>query len=261
MPAAETVWPVPSYDESVQPHFLFIITPPYSGSTALCQLLNTSERSMLLDPRGEGQWLIPGLSKTDRWDSSKKVDYNSVRAVWLEKYQQTLRSNPAIDVVIEKSPPNMVRMEALSSLFDSCSFLANNRNPYANCASILYRHHDADNMEANMRLEFLGKQAHDWLMRSATIRDLISRLDVPLITYEKFCENPAAVLPLLRTPPGVAETINPEAEVQVKDYPSLTISDQNARQTAKLSSFEINHLTRIFTEQADLLAYFGYQTL
>ena len=79
-------WPYPKYDRSDEPHFLFIITPPYSGSTALSALLNTSHRVMFLHPKAEGQWLIPALC-VDRWNSDKKVEFSSIKAVWLSKYQ------------------------------------------------------------------------------------------------------------------------------------------------------------------------------
>jgi len=258
---ADEEWPLPEYDREVEPHFLFIVTPPYSGSTALCQLLNSSERSMVLDPRGEGQWLIPGLSRPGRWDAEKYVDFESVKAVWLARFQRELVSNSNIDVVIEKSPPNMMRMEKLSSQFKSCSFIANNRNPYAICASIMYRHVDAENLEESQRIEFLTKHAKDWLMRSAKIRELILVLDAPLITYETFCQDPASVLPLIAKPTGLAGTINTRAKVKVKDYPSSSISDQNARQIANLSRAEVEHLTSFFGDQIELLNFYGYQLL
>lgn len=121
-------WPVPKFDKSNEPHFLFIITSPYSGSTALSELLNSSHRTMILQERGEGQWLIPGLCEEDRWNPDKKVNYESVKAVWLNRFQSVQRLVQHVDVVIEKSPPNMMRIEELSSQFRNYSFIANNRN-------------------------------------------------------------------------------------------------------------------------------------
>ncbi len=60
------------FDESNQPHFLFIITPPYSGSTAISGVLNSSHRTMILQKSGEGQWLVPGLCEKDRLYASDK---------------------------------------------------------------------------------------------------------------------------------------------------------------------------------------------
>ena len=100
-----TIWPTPPCDVGNQPHFLFIITPPNSGSTVLAKFLDTSQRTTTFTKNGEGQWLVPGLSIQDRWEPDKEVDYSSVKAVWLNAFQNINRLKPDVDVVIEKSPP------------------------------------------------------------------------------------------------------------------------------------------------------------
>ncbi len=257
----QDIWPLPKFDENDQPHFLFIITPPYSGSTALSELLNTSHRTMILQPRGEGQWLVPGLCEKDRWNPEKEVNYLSVKATWLSVYQQVKRLTQNVDVVIEKSPPNMMRLEQLSSQFRDYSFIANNRDPYANCASILYRNHDAGNLSPDKRKEVLGFLTKQWLMRSDRIKGLITIFNAPLLTYEEFCRNPSSVINTLNTPNGVSESINPDANVKVKDYNPQPISNQNERQISKLADEEIEHISKSLKSKTELLEYFGYQLL
>ena len=72
---------------------------------------------MILQPRGEGQWLVSGLCEKDRWNPEKEVNYLSVKATWLNVYQQVSRLTKNVDVVIEKSLPNMMRIEQLSRLY------------------------------------------------------------------------------------------------------------------------------------------------
>ncbi len=254
-------WPRPRFDENDQPHFLFIITPPYSGSTALSELLNSCHRTMILAPRGEGQWLVQGLCAADRWSPRKKVDYASVKAVWLRKYQEIKKLTQSIDVVIEKSPPNMMRLEMLASQFRDISFMANNRNPYANAASILYRRHSGATLDAPRRLDVLTMLAEEWLIRSAQLQHLIERLGIPLLTYEDFCASPSSVIGKLRLPQGVAESIDPHACVKVKDYAAQPIIDQNPHQIARLTDEEIDHVSGVLRPHSDLLAFFGYHTL
>lgn len=254
-------WPVPDYEKNLEPHFLFIITPPYSGSTALAKLLDSSSRTMILQERGEGQWLVPGLCEKDRWDPDKEVNYESVRAVWLHAYQQSIRVNPEIEVVIEKSPPNMMRIEALSGQFKDFSFIANNRNPYASCASILYRRHDADRIGYEERVSILENIADKWLARSRRIQELILHFGIPLLTYEAFCENPASVIKELRTPAGVAESIDPYARVKVKDYQIQGIVNQNQRQISSLTIRDIKSCSSVFMGHEDLLDFYGYSIL
>lgn len=255
------LWPVVNFDKEIEPHFLFIITPPYSGSTALAEFLNTSNRATFLQKSAEGQWLVPGLCADDRWEKSKVINYHSIKSIWLNKYQSIAKPEENIDVVIEKSPPNMMRIVELSSHFRSSSFIANNRNPYANCASILYRHHDADNISSEKRIEILSILAKNWLKRSVIIDNLVKKLHIPLITYESFCKKPSSVVSVLQTPKGVSNTINVDPIVKVKDYPPQKIINQNDRQIDKLSDSEIVHLTSIFTEYQDLLDRFKYSSM
>ena len=252
-------WPMPNFNETDQPHFLFIVTPPYSGSTALAELINTSHKTMILQDRGEGQWLVPGLCEQDRWDPKKNVNYDSVKAVWLSRYQMVNRLTQHVDVVIEKSPPHMVRLDRIVAMFRDYSLLANNRNPYANCSSILYRNYKALEIGHKERLAILGTLAADWLERSIIIRAMIEKFDIPLLTYEQFCDNPASVLNVLRLPQGVADSINLQAKVKVKDYEPQTISNLNSKQIEKLTSEEINSIEGLLKPNKSLLKFFGYE--
>ncbi len=214
---------------------------------------------MILHERGEGQWLVPGLCQQDRWNPDKKVNYNSVKAVWLNRFQMVKRLTQNIDVVIEKSPPNMIRIEKLSSQFRDYSFIANNRNPYANCSSILYRNHNADKIGSAKRKILLGELAITWLNRSIKIRELIHKLNIPLLTYEEFCQDPSSVLNILNLPSSISESINLQARVKVKDYKHQVISNQNDRQISRLSSEEIDQISTILESHGQLLDFFGYQ--
>ena len=254
-------WPKPEFNANDQPHFLFIITPPNSGSTALSELINSSHRTMVLQERGEGQWLIPGLCDNDRWDENKEIDYQSIKAVWLNKYQKSKVLDPNIDVVIEKSPPNMMRAKELITQFDHYSVIANNRNPYANCASMLYRHHDADSLNTDQRKEILGKLINGWIERSTKIQEVVTSLDVPLLTYEEFCKQPSLILKIVNLPEEIESTINLNAVVKVKDYKVQPIIDQNEKQISQLKEQEIEYMSRCLLEQKALLNFFGYELI
>jgi hypothetical protein len=261
VPGMSQQWPTPEYDEDDQPHFLFIVTPPFSGSTALSELINSSPRTMLLQARGEGQWLVPGMCEADRWKPDKHINYESVKAVWLKRYQEAKQRDEDIEVVIEKSPPNMVRIEKLSSEFRNFSLLASNRNPYANCSSILYRNHPADALSTEKRQGILKSIAESWLARGRKIEGLMRKLDMPLITYERFCDDPSLIKTKLRLPKAVTETIDPLATVKVKDYPVQPIANQNDRQIAKLSDAELASISTKLEPHDNLLAFFGYNIL
>ena len=254
-------WPKPKHDESDQPYFLFLLTPPNSGSTAIAKVLDSSPRTMTLTPNGEGQWLVPGLCSADRWDPDKEVDYSSVKAVWLNRYQKVKSQHSEVDVVIEKSPPNMMRIADLSSQFDRVSFLANNRDPYANCSSRLFRYHDVENVTLSSRQEILIDLARVWVERSRRIREFVEGGGVPVLTYERFWESPSLLLDMLSLPEGVAETISLNAHVKVKDYELQPIINQNQRQISNLTADDVDCLNSVLCPERDLLDYFDYKLL
>lgn len=254
-------WPILPYKEDIQPHFLFILTLPYSGSTALTHIINTSPRTTILHEKGEGQWIIPGLCEVDRWDKNKHIELESIKSVWLNKYQKISKTTQPIDVVVEKSPPNMMRIEKLILIFKNYSFIANNRNPYAVCASMLYRNYKSELKSQNSRIVSLEHLAHSWISRSYRLKELIIKFDIPLLTYEQFCNNPYLIKSKLQLPKGVAESINPKAKVKVKDYECQTIINQNKRQILNLTNKDKEILSSIFCTHKNLLNFFNYKLI
>ena len=255
------LWPRPPFDPERQPRFIFIITPPNSGSTALAQILNTSSRTMLLRPNGEGQWLIPGMCEPDRWNPDKEIDYESVRAVWLSAYQTLHAMNPSICGVIEKSPPNMVRLDRLISLFDHVTLLANNRDPYASCASILHRMRNAASFSPDQRIGILEALAGDWVNRSRFIAALLDVHGCPLLTHEEFCADPSRVISVPGMPLEVSASMSPSGLVHVKDYGPQPVMCHNQRQISLLSLTEIQVIGTVLANHPDLLDRFGYHLM
>ena len=251
-------WPTPPFDPDVEPHFLIILTPPCSGSTALAAVINSSPKSTFLQEHGEGQWLIPGLCAKDRWDPEKMVNYDSVRAVWLSAFQFAKRSDSCIEVVIEKSPPNMVRIAQMLRVFKRVSLLANIRDPYAYCASRLYRNFDVHRLCGDQRLTMVEGLALDWIKKGRMIRTLIGEYAIALVTYEEICRYPQIIKERLRLPRDFIDSINFDVMVKVKDYPIQGIVSQNSRQLARLSGPELQSIKSVLDAERELVEFFGY---
>ncbi|MGB0560987.1 MAG: hypothetical protein ACPGVO_04190 [Spirulinaceae cyanobacterium] len=64
-----------------------------------------------------------------------------------------------------------------------------NRNPYANCASILYSHHAPLAKTAPER-HILQHLAQEWLFRSQFVQRWRETLNPVHFTYEDFCRDP-----------------------------------------------------------------------
>jgi len=260
-PASTERWPCPTVKIKDDPHFLFIITPPYSGSTALAQLLNSCHTSAFLQKRAEGQWLIPGMCEKGRWDRGKYIDWNSVRAVWHQRINLLRESDQNLDLIIEKSPPNTVRIDHLINAFPNSTLMAFNRNPYANCASILHRRHEQAAKSSADHIILVKSKAERWLFRSRWIRKWITEMDVVNFTYEEFCSDPAACISRLYEYIPSLRTVDVDATIKVKDYEKQKLANQNTRQIAGLNRQVIDAISEVLDSDIELVTFFGYSLM
>ncbi len=252
-------WPEPNFEVGDEPHFLFLISQPYGGSTAIAQILNTCQNSMFLHQRAEGQWLIPGLCKEDRWKENKKINLKSVKAVWLNKYQSIKMHVGEIDVVIEKSPPNMMRIREICSQFKKSSIIACNRDPYANCSSIIKSQFTSFENNYKERENIIVGLTKNWQMRSKKIIELVENLLIPFFTYEDFCQDPSILKKYLKLPRRLERTININSKIKVKSYPIQKISNQNERQISELTKGDIELISLTLAEKPELINFFKYK--
>jgi len=244
-----------------QPEFLFIITNPFSGSTALAMILNSSPYSMVLTEKAEGQWLVTSLCDDDRWNPDKAVDWDLVARTWYQRYQAVNQLVGTIDVIIEKSPPNMVRLDKLLTVFPNSQCLSFIRNPYASCSSHLFRRYSLESLDVNDREKRVAELASAWLVRSGYIRRAIDDMHLLNFTYEDFCaKTEECIVRILALCPELG-TVDYSAEIRVKDYPAQGISNHNSRQIGHLIDSDIDCITKVLGTNPDLLEYFGYTLL
>lgn len=244
-----------------EPKILFALTPPYSGSTALAKILNTAPNSMILQKRAEGQWLVPGMCEPDRWLPQKRIDWESVRATWLAKFELVRYHSETSNLIIEKSPPNIVRIDQLRQHFPNSCFFAFNRDPYASCSSYLHHEYSERKRSSGRRAGIVRQLAGDWLFRSRCLRDAVRKLDIPYFTYERFCENASdCVRHIVAVCPELSG-VDVHAFVLVKDYDSQRIVNQNPKNIAQLTHDDITAISSVLRSGEDLLDFFGYDIL
>jgi len=244
-----------------EPHFLFIITPPNSGSTALAKILESSHSAELLHKNGEGQWLIPEMSGGDRWNREKTINWELVRSVWLEKIELIRASNQDVELFIEKSPPNLVRMDQLIDVFPKHSLMAFNRNPYASCSSILYRYNSPEDKDEEERIKNVSRIADKWVSRSGWIKRWIDKWQITNFTYEQFCAEPAVYVSELAVKLPVLQTVDVNRSIKVKDYKMQEIVDCNVEQISKLAQKEVDAISEVLTKNPEVVSFFGYDIL
>ncbi len=258
--SSNPIWPKARYSLESNPKFLFLLTPPYAGSTVLAKILNTASNSMILRKDAEGQWLVPEMVN-DRWNPEKYIDWESVKSVWLSTYELINTHVEGLNLIIEKSPPNLLRAEQLHREFSNSSFLCFNRNPYANCSSSFHRHHRDRELSKDKRIIKIKKAAKKWLVLSKYLKDSIDQLNLAYFTYEQFCEETASCLQKVIDICPEIQSVDIEAEVQVKDYDKQGIVNQNQRQIELLDSEDIATISSVISEDEKLLKFFGYDVM
>ncbi len=82
--------------------YLFLLSPPYSGSTAIIKFLNTSPYTMLLHPKGEGMRLVKSVWEQERWNPGKTINWKEVKNIWSKKVEQVNSLVDTVSLILEK---------------------------------------------------------------------------------------------------------------------------------------------------------------
>lgn len=120
--------------------FIFVLCPPYQGSTIITALIGSSSNVSSFmhcnTPTGESQWFFREIDNNyikNRWHPDYKINMNLVHEV----FKNYLDDNKQI--WLEKSPPIICRAkkyEDYFSKFGDVHFIISIRNPYAtNCSA------------------------------------------------------------------------------------------------------------------------------
>ena len=255
----EADWPIVEPVDNYEPNMIFLLTLPNSGSTAISEVFNNSPTVSKLQERGEGQWLIKGLCSKDRWQEKKIIDERSIRSIWVNEAYEKYKSIGSL-YFIEKSPPNMMRIEVLQSIFPQHILLANNRDPYANISSMFYRYtKNIGDLATKDRAVEVSNFAQLWLRRSAVLKKVIQSQSVPYLSYEQFCENPKLLQDAIDHSRFSGNlSLDFKKNVSVKNYKPQPIKNFNSEQIEKLTNSDIKVITKTLQGSDDLVSYFGY---
>lgn len=267
-------WPVEDIiNKSYEPKFIFLLSPSNSGTTVIAELFKTSDNVSSLNDISEGHKLIYGLRRRPgprahhkKWDpdliEKNGVDLcsRSVRSVWVNECYRKHKSEGA-EYFIEKSPPNMVRIEFLQSLFPNSILLANNRDPYAYVSSMFHRYTKKERKkDVKERNIVMSKWTKMWVHISTILKGVIEKQNVPYLSYEKFCEQPTLYQTIIDNSIFAGKIkLDFESVLKIKDYkPTSLITNYNEKQIARLTNSDIEVITNYLKDHKELLFYFGY---
>ena len=175
---------IPNYLNKDKKHeYLFILSPPYCGSTLICQILATSNNLSINNNINtmEGQRLPKAknimFNKHNRWEEKDIIPWEDIKLIW-KKYWDL--SKP---ILLEKSPPNIMRVNELRKVFKPVSFICTVRNPYAQCEGIIRRNNSTVEYAAKLVIKCLRHQR----------RNIEKEKNILFFSYEELCNNPEKI--------------------------------------------------------------------
>jgi Sulfotransferase family len=238
---------------------IFLLNPPFSGSTAMAQLLLQSPHTWSPWRNGEGQWVeaVTQEMRRDPWNPAVDFDWRWIRAAWLERKPAGRR------VMIEKSPPNILRVRSILEAFPDSIFVVSNRDPYAWLGGVLHHESNRDEVRnTTQRRDLVKDEISKWVFRSRVQIENISMLrGRSVITrYQEFCGSPELFLQNLYNYSGDLE-IDARAKLQVKSYPVQGLVNMNDRQMSRLTNDDIAAANEILNAAKPVVEYFGYRVV
>lgn len=230
--------------------YLFVLCPPFSGSTVLWKLVSTSDAVSSLP--GEGQFIpeVKEFMRKDPWNPELELPWEMIKKVWREYWDL---EKPWL---VEKSPPNLIRAKDIVKHFAPLHFLVMVRNPYAHCASLIRR----NGWDATRAAEFAARCLRFQTENAETLANSLC------FTYEHFVTDPQAVARDIQTAlPRIGElqwdrTFSVHSSLSPVGDPvsEQKIINHNDKSIEALSHIAVKQINAVLKEHSDSMRYWGY---
>tara|TARA_B100001758_G_C18373778_1_gene593023 strand:+ start:13 stop:819 length:807 start_codon:yes stop_codon:yes gene_type:complete len=241
------------FSQIKQHHYLFILSPPFCGSTLLNELISTSSNISCNNDLGtrEGQTL-PEVRKIlfdkKRWCKEKYIPWYKVKDIW-SKYWDL--SKP---ILMDKSTTNIIRVNDIKKVFKPISFIAIVRNPYAQCEGIIRRNNQSAEYAAKFAIKCLKYQK----------KNIENENNLLFFSYEEMCENTHQVVSKIQEFIPSTSDIKLKKKYNAHNFKSdkrMTINNLNQEKIKKLDKEQIKVINSYFIKEKELLEYFNYSII
>ncbi len=230
--------------------FLFILSPPYCGSTLLNQILSTSNNLSCNNHLGvrEGQ-LLPEVKDimfyNKGWHTDVSYPWEAIKKVWMRYWDQRK------PILMDKSTTNIMRVTEIKRVFENVVFLAMVRNPYAHVEGIIRRNRATTEYAAEFALKCLRYQR----------QNKENEENILFISYEDLCDNKDKLIEKIQEFIPELGTINSDRSFSAHNFKTqgkMKIQNLNHEKINKLSSEQMKVINSYFKKEEELLNYFGY---
>jgi len=229
--------------------FYFIFSPNNSGTTVMAQYAAQQSGAFLPPvPSAEGQ-LLPAVREMMRnrpWDTESPFDWAYIRAQWEDAMHKAGKSD-----FVEGSPPNMIRVARILDTFPERRAVLSIANPFSQIASCIKNYNTVINVDV------LRNTTLTWVEKATIQRRNMERWpDIPRITYEAFCHEPAVLNRALGFPVTDVEPVAGKGNSRIP-----FIVDMTVKNICFLTVFEVLAITETLSAHQDLLDAFGYRLI
>ena len=233
--------------------FLFILTPPYCGSTLLNQILSTSNNLSCNNHLGvrEGQ-LLPEVKDimfyNKGWDSNVMYPWKKIKKVWMQYWDQRKI------ILMDKTTTNIMRVSEIKKVFNNTCFLAMVRNPYAQVEGLIRRNGSTIEYAASFALKCLKYQKEN----------IEREKNILFLSYEDLCDNKEKSIKKIKEFIPELGNIRSDIEFSAHNFKTkakMKIQNLNDEKIKKLSSAQIKAINFYFKKQEKLLNYFNYSII
>ncbi|MGC9385043.1 MAG: hypothetical protein ACP5D6_10625 [Kosmotogaceae bacterium] len=226
--------------------YVFILCPPYCGSTLLWKLVLTSTVVSALP--SEGQFLpeVKEIMRQDPWNVNVKLPWVKIKEVWDGYWDHNKL------LLLEKSPPNLIRAKEIEQHFNPVYFLLMVRNPYAHCEGLI-RHNKQNAKEAaEFTVRCLKQQAEN----------AVNLKEALCFTYENLVGDPGSISRKIKSfIPEIGE-LKYDDKFRVHSIDGIVereITDLNQKKIYNLSNNDLKQINGILIHHPDIMDYWGYK--
>ena len=237
------------FTDPVTAKFLFVLCPAYCGSALMHEILCSSP---FVSPNNifgtrEGESLPEVRQLIDyraRWTESYEYPWAEIKRVWMKYWD---RGKP---LLLDKSPPNLIRTKMITEHFSPVCFVAMVRDPYVHCEGYMRRDKLTSKQAAERTLQCLQHQR----------QNLEELKDIILIRYEDLVANPDEIKERLLHFLPVLHHVDVKKRFRAHNnsneaYP---ITDMNIGKIENMTSSDVAIITDVLAPHERLLHYFGY---
>ncbi|MDC0201795.1 hypothetical protein OAJ56_00980, partial [Flavobacteriales bacterium] len=198
----------------------------------------------------EGQ-LLPGVRhfmfQKDRWNEDVKYPWEKVRKIWLKYWDY---SKP---IFLDKSIPNIIRVNEIEKVFSPIKYMCMVRNPYAQVEGLMRRNNQDAKSAAEFAIRCLYYQSKNR-----------KRENILFFTYEQLCDNGRDISQKMIEFIPELTNLNIDKEFTSHNFKTkrkMKMVNLNDEKIAKISETAFEIINSIFKKNENLLSEFGYKII